>query len=316
MNRHDRPVENDRYFNRPIEVSDNHSRKRSGKRRRRRRGCSFFLIFIPIFIIGVMMYDSNTRLVTSEFELHFENLPRGFDGFRIVVLSDIHAAVFGNNNEELVRQVREANPDIIAITGDFVDNYGRLDRQQQLAVARSLVEKITPIAPVFYITGNHEWEDGLIWPLLEILREHDVYVLRNRFTRLYSGGDMIVLAGTDDPNGPADMMRPDELVQRIRQAEPDAFMVMLEHRNHNLQLYSELGVDLVISGHAHGGYIRLPFVGGLLGTQRDWFPEYSAGVYERDGTVMLVSRGIGNHLPIPRFLNNPEVVVAILRALD
>jgi len=285
-------------------------------RHRRRRRVRIFRVLLPAFVvlIGVLLFDSNTRLVTSEFELVFPNLPQGFDGFRIVVLSDIHAAVFGENNETLIEKVRAAEPDIIAITGDFIDNYGRLNLEQQLEVAENIVVNITPIAPVYFITGNHEWYGGGIWPLLAMLREHGVTVLRNRFERLYSNGDMIVLAGTDDPNGPADMMTPTELVEAIRRAEPDAFVVMLEHRNHNLQLYSDLGIDLVLSGHSHGGYIRLPFTDGLLGTQRDWFPTYTAGVYTRGDTKMLVSRGIGNHLPIPRFLNNPEVVVAILRA--
>jgi len=288
------------------------------KAQRRKRKVRIFPIILLAFVllIGILLFDSNTRLVTTEYEMHFDNLPAGFDGFRIVVLSDIHAAVFGENNERLISMVADAEPDIIAITGDFIDKYGRLNREEQLQVADNIVRNIIPIAPVYYITGNHEWEggaDALIWPLLEILREHDVYVLRNRFTRLHRGDDMIVLAGTDDPNGPADMMTPTELVERIREAEPDAFVVMLEHRNYNLELYSRLGVELVLSGHSHGGYIRLPFTDGLLGTQRDWFPSYTSGVYTRGDTKMLVSRGIGNHLPIPRFLNNPEIVVAILR---
>ena len=291
-------------------------RGRNARRRRRRVRVFPIILLAFVLLIGILLFDSNTRLVTTEYEMHFANLPQEFDGFRIVVLSDIHAAVFGEDNERLISMVVDAEPDIIAITGDFIDNYGRLNREEQLAVAENIVRNIVPIAPVYYITGNHEWEGGanaLIWPLLDILREHDVYVLRNRFTRLYRGDDMIILAGTDDPNGPADMMTPTELVGRIREAEPDAFVVMLEHRNYNLELYSNLGIELVISGHAHGGYIRLPFTDGLLGTQRDWFPSYTSGVYSRDDTKMLVSRGIGNHLLIPRFLNNPEIVVAILR---
>jgi len=293
--------------------------RRSGRGNRgrpgRKRKVRIFPIILLLFVllVGFLLYDSNTRLVTEEYELFFPNLPVGFDGYRIVVLSDIHAAVFGENNEYFIERVRLANPDIIAITGDFIDSYGRLNQEEQLAVAENIIAGITPIAPIYYITGNHEWEGGGIWPLIAMLNEHGVHVLRNRFTRLYSGGDMIVLAGTDDPNGPADMMRPDELVQRVRDAEPDAFLIMLEHRNHNLTLYSELGVDLVICGHAHGGYIRLPFTDGLFGPQRDWFPSYTSGIYVRGNTQMLVSRGIGNHLSIPRFLNNPQIMVAVLR---
>ena len=253
------------------------------RRRKPKRRVRIFPIILIAFVllIGILLIDSNTRLVTTEYVMYFDNLPEAFDGFRIVVLADIHAAVFGQDNERLISMIADAEPDIIAIPGDFVDNYGRLNREEQLAVAENIIKNIVPIAPVYYITGNHEWDGGanaLIWPLLDILREHDVYVLRNRFTRLHRGGDMIVLAGTDDPNGPADMIRPTELVERIREAEPEAFLIMLEHRNYNLELYSRLGVELVISGHSHGGYIRLPFTDGLLGTQRDWFPSYTSGV--------------------------------------
>ncbi|MCL2366537.1 MAG: metallophosphoesterase [Oscillospiraceae bacterium] len=291
----------------------NIQRENTGKKRKRKRRARPILLLIFVLVIGALLLDSNLRLVKTEYELFFPNLPESFDGFRIVILADVHAAVFGEDNERLISMVEDARPDIIAIAGDFVDNYGRLGREAQLAVAENILIDITPIAPVYYVTGNHEWEDGLIWPFLDILNEHGVYVLRNRFVHLFRGDDMIILAGTDDPNGPADMIRPEELVRRIQYAVPDTFTVMLEHRNHNLGLYSALGVDLVLSGHTHGGYIRLPFTDGLLGTNRDWFPSYTSGLYTQGGTKMLVSRGIGNHLFIPRFLNNPEVVVAILR---
>ena len=282
---------------------------------RRGRRVRVFPIFLIIFVltIGGLLLDSNLRIVVTEYELYYANLPEGFDGFRIVVLADIHAAEFGEGNERLISLVRGAAPDIIAIAGDFVDSYGRLDAESQLEVAENLISGLTPIAPIYYVTGNHEWEGGIIWDLLAMLEAHSVHVLRNRHTLLHSGGDSIILAGTDDPNGPADMIRPDELVRIIRQAEGDGFIVMLEHRNNNLALYSELGVDLVLCGHGHGGYIRLPFTDGLIGTQRDWLPTNTDGVYAMGGTNMVVSRGIGNHIGIPRFLNNPHVVVAILK---
>ena len=282
-------------------------------RAQKRRGVFPILMLIFFLLVGILLYDGNTRIVISEYELNYVNLPEGFDGYRIAVLSDIHAAVFGNSNERLIAKVKETEPDIIAITGDLIDRYEKLPVEMQLDIAETLVDSLTPIAPVYFITGNHDWDSGAIRPLLLLLEEHGVVILRNKYTLLESGGDEIVLAGTDDPNGPADMKKPHEFVETIRQKEGERFIVMLEHRNSHLQLYSVLGVDLVICGHAHGGLVRLPFTDGLLGQQRDWFPTYTNGVYTSGGTNMVVSRGLGNHTGIPRIFNNPQVVVVELK---
>jgi len=257
------------------------------------------------------------RIVTSEYELFYTDLPESFDGFRIVVVSDLHASEHGRDNERLIRLVREANPDIIAITGDILDAYRRIPVERQLEVAETLVRGLVPIAPVYFVTGNHEWDRrvGGPWELFSILDEHGVTVLRNRYVVLESNGDTIILAGVDDPNGPADMIRPYELVERIFEHEgEDSFIVMLSHRNGGLPLFSSLGVQLVLCGHAHGGIIRLPFTDGLIGPQRELFPTHTSGVYTMGGTNMVVSRGIGNYIWMPRFLNNPHLVVAVLRA--
>ena len=282
--------------------------------RKKRRAFSRALLLMAF--AAFLFYDSRSRLVTTEYEVIYAHLPDSFDGFRIVVLSDIHAAVFGKNNEKLVAKIKEAKPDIIAITGDFTDGTEILPLEKQLAIAEALVADIVQIAPVYYVTGNHEWDEGGVWELLPMLEEHGVTILRNRYIRLESGADSILLAGTDDPNGLADMMRPDELVRRIYEREGESFIVMLEHRNNNLPLYSELGVELVLCGHAHGGIIRLPFTDGLIGQSREWFPTYTNGLYSMKDTNMIVSRGIGNHTGLPRFLNNPHIVIAVLRSMS
>jgi len=288
------------------------------RKRREKRKVRVFPIILVLFVlvVGIILLDSNTRLTTTEYELHYGDLPDSFDGYRIVVLSDIHAAVFGEGNERLISRVKDAEPDIIAITGDFIDKHDKLAAETQLEIAESLVMELAPIAPVYYITGNHDWNSGELRQLISMLEEHEVRVLRNRYSLVFRGDDSIILAGTDDPNGPADMTKPAEFVAKIHEAEEPGFIVMLEHRNNNLKLYSELGVDLVICGHAHGGLVRLPFTDGLVGPQRDWFPTYTNGVYTMGDTNMVISRGIGNHTGVPRFLNNPQVVVVVLRNAD
>jgi predicted MPP superfamily phosphohydrolase len=269
---------------------------------------NFLLLFIVL--LAVLMYDSITRIVTTEYELQYENLPSDFDGFRIVQLSDLHGKSFGEDNSKLVDKVQAALPDIIVITGDLID------RDDQGEFARTLLRQLTDIAPVFYVTGNHEWDSDGLGELLDILDECGVTVLRNEFVTLTRGDSSIVLAGVDDPNGYADMKTPEELVEEVRTAAGDSFLVMLCHRNDKLDLFASLGVDLLLSGHAHGGIIRLPFTDGLVGPARDLLPTYTSGVYTNGTTNMVVSRGLGSNSGYPpiRLLNNPHIPVIILRS--
>ena len=284
---------------------------------KKRIGCLgvFFIILLAILIpVGILYIDSNTRLVTTKFELSYADLPEEFDGYRIVLLADMHGVEHGENNERLVEAIKAAKPDIITIAGDLIDRFqvGK-PVEQQLEIAQTLVSQLVKIAPVYYVTGNHEWDSGAVKPLLAMLEENDVDVLQNRYRLLSSGDAVIILAGVDDPGGPADMVKPGEFIENIRQREDANFIIVLSHRNYNLPMYSRLGVDLVLSGHAHGGMVRLPLTDGLIGPQLDMFPTYTSGVYTRGGTDMVVSRGLGNHFGWTRFLNNPQVVVVELR---
>jgi len=269
---------------------------------------------VLLLIVGFFYYDSNTRLVTTEHILYYPNLPEAFDGYRIVLLADIHGAELGADNEQLIEAVKAANPDIVAIAGDLIDRYqANKPVERQLEIAQTLVSQLVDAAPVYFVTGNHEWDSGMVRPLFEKLENSGVDVLRNKYRRLEIGGESIILAGIEDPGGPADMIKPDEFIENIRDKENVDFIIALYHRNYNLSLFSRLGVDLVLSGHAHGGMVRLPLTDGLIGPQSDFFPTNTSGVYIQRDTNMVVSRGVGNHLGWTRFLNNPEVVVVELR---
>jgi len=293
--------------------------------RKKRPGCFgvFLIILLILMIPGIILFiDSNTRLVTSEYKLNYSDLPEAFDRYRIVVLADVHGALHGENNETLIDAVRDADPDMIAIVGDLIDRYQpRKPVEKQLEIAQTLVDGLMTVAPVYFVTGNHEWDSGEVRPLLSLLEESGVIVLQNQYRLLApastSGENAedgtIILAGVDDPNGPADMVKPDEFIGNIRQKENPGFIVVLSHRNSNLKMYDKLEVDLVLSGHAHGGMVRLPFTDGLIGPQNDFFPTFTSGVYSSGQTNMVVSRGVGNQLGWTRFLNNPEVVVVELR---
>ncbi len=273
---------------------------------RKKRHGKLVVFLALVAVLAVLIYDSNTRLVTEDFTLRSMRVPQSFDGFRIVHLSDLHETEFGANNCDLISAVADADPDIIAITGDLVDKEGTESYVATLAL------ELVNIAPVYYVSGNHEWASGWTLDLFELLENCGVHVLRNEYEILTRGDDQIVIAGIDDPNGPYDQKTPEELVEEIRMAEGNKYILMLAHRNTELDTWSSLGVDAVLCGHAHGGVIRLPFTDGLVAPGQGLFPTWTDGIYTKDDTQMLVSRGLANARGIPRFLNNPEVVCANL----
>lgn len=272
-----------------------------------RRKTAKWLIVIIIVALLAALYDSNTRLVTDNFSIVNSNLPDSLSGLSIVQLSDLHGAVYGEGNEELFDAVRACNPDIITVTGDIIDS-GRGDNPEDRGYITDVISGLCAIAPVYYVTGNHEWASGWTRGLLELIEDCGATVLRNEYVLLSSGEESIVLAGVDDPNGPYDMKTPAELVSEIREREGDKFILMLSHRNDALSTWSELGVDAVLCGHAHGGLIRLPFTDGLISPGRKLFPTHTSGIYTEGGTDMLVSRGAGNGEGTLRLFNNPQVV--------
>ena len=236
-------------------------------------------------------------------------MPEGFDGCRIVVLGDLHSTSFGENNERLLQAVQKADPDYIFLVGDLLDAYREVPADYAVQVADGL----SAIAPTYYVTGNHEWAVGGVPELKELLTAHGVTVLSNQFTTLERNGDVIVLAGIDDPNGYADQKTPEEVAAEVYAAYGDPFWVLLAHRNNLFApQYSLLGADLVVSGHGHGGIIRLPFTDGLLSTDRTFFPSYTAGLYEENGSCLFVTRGLGNSGPTFRLFNRPEVAAVTL----
>ena len=176
-----------------------------------------------------------------------------------------------------------------------------------------LADGLSAIAPTYYVTGNHEWAIGDVPELKETLTAHGVTVLSNQFVTLERNGDSVVLAGIDDPNGYADQKTPEELAAEIYAACGDPFWMLLAHRNNRFSSqYSKLGADLVFSGHAHGGLIRLPFTDGLFSHDWDLLPSHTAGLYEENGSCLFVTRGLGNSGATFRLFNRPEVAMVTL----
>ena len=275
------------------------------KKRKKHTGIKILAALIIICAAGLLY--SKFGLTVTRYKVASDRLPESFDGFRIVQLSDLHGSSFGGDNERLVRAVEREAPDLIVMTGDFIDN-----KKGRVADVESLVNRLVPIAPVYYVSGNHDWATGEIEALAEALERAGARYLRNESILLEQGDGRIVLAGVEDPNGRADMVKPNEFVDRINADYPDDYIVLLGHRNYWIERYPDLEVDLILCGHSHGGIVRLPGLGGIIGTNGDLLPEYDDGLFSSGRYSMIVSRGLGNSVPVPRFLNTPEIVTLIL----
>lgn len=277
--------------------------KTKGKKHRG-RGCLTALIILALIAAAAafLIKDSRDDLEISRYEVKSQKLPESFDGFKIVQLSDLHGAEFGEDGMELVDKVGSLEPDMIALTGDFVTDEG------DLAAVEKLAARLTELCPVYFVSGNHEFGSGLAVKVRNILERAGVKYLSNEYLTISRGEDGILLGGVEDPLAYADMLSPDELAQKMNDAAPDAFKILLGHRNYWMTEYPELPVDLIFCGHAHGGLIRIPGVGGLIGTDRRLFPDFDAGQFNNGRYTLIVSRGLGNSVSIPRIFNRPEIV--------
>lgn len=281
-------------------------RSKRSRRGRRALGLLALAVFAALFVRW-----SNTSLETASFSPALRDLPPGFDGCRLVVLGDLHTAYFGEENKALLEAVEAQEPEYIFLVGDLVDAF----RDIPEGYVRETAAGLAAIAPTYYVTGNHEWAAGNVPELKKTLESQGVTVLSNQFVTLERRGDTAVLAGIDDPNGYADQKSPEALAAEVYAAHGDPFWMLLAHRNDRFpEQYSLLGADLVISGHGHGGLIRLPFTDGLVSTDRTFFPSYTAGLYEENGSTLFVTRGLGNSGPSFRLFNRPEVALVTLRS--
>ena len=266
-----------------------------------------------ILCLGIWTLWGNIALEVNEYEIVSDRIPEAFAGFRIAQVSDLHNKDFGEGYGQLLTLLSEINPDIIVVTGDLIDS-----RQTDLDVALEFAWQAGKIARVYYVSGNHEVRVPEYEDLKTGLVKAGVVILENQKVEITREGESITLMGIDDPSFQEDYLFGDsESVARQAienlQNESDGYTVLLSHRPELFDLYVETGMDLVFSGHAHGGQFRLPFVGGLVAPNQGFFPKYDAGQFIGENTTMIVSRGVSNSIIPIRFNNRPEIVMVTLR---
>ncbi|MBQ3009694.1 MAG: metallophosphoesterase [Oscillospiraceae bacterium] len=260
------------------------------------------LVGVSAAAAGVLLWG-NTAITTTEHSVFHRAVPRPFDGFRIAHITDFHNTAFGKDHHRLLTKLQEAKPDIIAITGDMIDA-----RRTDIPTALGFAAEAVKLAPCYYVMGNHEARIPSYPEFEEGLRKVGVHVLRNESVQLEREGEYLTVIGIDDPSA-SDCFAED--IIRMRK-EARGFTLLLSHRPERFETYCAAGVHLALCGHAHGGQVRIPFLGGVIAPHQGFFPKYDSGVYKKGDTRMILSRGLGNSLCPLRVNNRPELIVAEL----
>lgn len=273
------------------------------------------LIFLLTTIIGLFIFFTwqNNSITINNISFKNDTIPDSFKGYKILQISDLHNKEFGTNQDKILAQIEKINPDIIAVTGDLIDsNHTNID------TAMDLINGAIDIAPIFYISGNHEAWSGSYSDLKTKLENSGVTVLDNEKIQVFNNNDSIDIIGLSDPSFiNSDLLEysgnteTKNLLSTLTK-NSDNFKILLSHRPELFNIYSNSNVNLVFSGHAHGGQFRLPFIGGLIAPDQGFLPKLTEGIHTNNSTSMFISRGLGNSIIPIRIFNRPELVVVTL----
>jgi predicted MPP superfamily phosphohydrolase len=261
----------------------------------------------------VLLLAFYNGLVTRNYSLLTDKLASG-DSVRIILIADLHNHIYRENQSELVALIEEQNPDLIALAGDIADD------QVPIAGTEQLLDGIKDLAPIYYVSGNHEFWSDDIENIKAVIRRYGVTVLENTYDTITIKNTPVTIAGVDDPEVVAYEKPWFNWEQEMLEAFADLqdkpeFTILLAHRPERIQLYKKMDFDLVLSGHAHGGQVRIPLLlNGLYSPNQGWFPEYAGGSYKHDSLTQIVSRGLSYNPRLPRIFNPPEIVVIDLEA--
>lgn len=270
------------------------------------------IILLILMIVCFSLWQNNT-IVISQYDYVNSKIPSSFDGFKIAQISDLHNQNFGTNQSKLLDKLSLINPDIIFITGDLVDY-----RKYKTDGVMSFIDGAIDIAPIYYVSGNHEAWSNKYDDLKTKLLDAGVIVLDNQSIELSKENSSIILLGLSDPdfltNDYFDGTDTSTMENQLSQwSNLNQFKILLSHRPELFHLYSDHQMDLIFTGHAHGGQIRLPLIKGLIAPDQGIFPKYTSGTYTKDLSTMFVSRGLGNSVFPIRIFNPPEIVVVCLK---
>lgn len=265
-----------------------------------------FFVCACIILVGARGRFEAEQFEVTETEIVSADLPRSFDSLRILQISDLHGKHLVD--EAFWEPLLSQKPDLIAITGDILS---RGTGEAEVKLVGDLIARLVRVCPVYYVGGNHEAQGGIWEMVVTAVAENGGTVLSDRAVTLTKNGESISLLGLRDPARRTDprkiqktLREQTELAVRELASDTEEFTLLLAHRPEDVDLYSAAGFDVVLSGHAHGGQIHLPFIGALFAPNQGFFPKYSDGLYRVGETQMYISRGLGGDF---RFLCPPEI---------
>ena len=272
------------------------------------------LIILIIFLIcGIYLFYENTTIQITNYSISNIKVPDDFYDYRIIQISDFHNTTSQKLTNALINTIKEQKPNIIVLTGDLIDS-----RNTKIDITINFIKEIIDVAPVYYVTGNHEARIDKYNEFKEEMSNLGVNILENKVEILKQNDSEINLIGINDPNFSREFAITDsEVIQtEIEKLEYDkeGYTILLSHRPEVFETYVSENIDLIFTGHAHGGQIRIPFVGGIIAPNQGLFPKYTSGKYEKNDTTMIVNRGIGNSLFPFRINNRPELVIVDLKS--
>lgn len=249
-------------------------------------------------------------------KLHTEGLPNSFRGCRILHISDLHGNVHDKNMDYLIHEAQSLHPDYIFITGDLIDEH-----HKNIVQVCDFIRLLKKLAPIYYVTGNHEWVTQQRERLFKYLTKIGVHILQDDILIISRDSDKIQLMGMNDPyvlpgkktiqyQRTSTRAFLERFVKLNHMREKDIFTILLSHRPELIHFYAKSRIPLIFSGHAHGGQFRIIGKNGLLAPHQGFFPKYTAGVIKIENTQMIVSRGLGNS-GFPFRIKNPYELILV-----
>lgn len=265
-----------------------------------------------LMTLVIFCYWQNNDISITNIDCTNNKVPDNFNDYKMLQISDLHNKEFGKNQNKLVKLTKKINPDVIVVTGDIIDS-----RRTNIDIGIDYMSQAVKIAPTYYVPGNHESRIDEYGKLENILSKEGIKILNNDSEIIKINNQEITLLGMKDIsfiNSGNKQKQFSSILSNLKNESNDNLTILLSHRPELIDIYANHNIDLVFTGHAHGGQIRLPFIGGLLSPGQGLLPKYTSGIYEKDNTKMIVSRGLGNSLFPFRIFNRPELIVTTLKS--
>lgn len=271
--------------------------------------CSSIII---ICLLLIYFYYENTTLQITNYSISSSKIPSEFNDYKVIQISDYHNERSKRLNNDLIDKLKNEKPNIIVITGDFIDPY-KFNKEPSI----NLIKEIKEIAPIYYVLGNHESQFSNFEEIKNRVEEQGVIILENETKIIEKGNSKINLIGINDPQMEHEKSVNDSTIidkeLEISNYNKNLFSILLSHRPETFKTYVKNNIDVVLTGHAHGGQFRIPFIGGIVAPNQGLFPKYTSGLFKENNTNMIISRGIGNSIIPVRINNRPELVVITLK---